>query len=462
MPGIKTTIRAVIVLLILILILITVFVGKVDNTPYFLTGHYEATRTELDSLIAVANVGFGSPEAGFARVNITPEISATGVPLAGYGARKGASAEGVHDSLYVKAMAIRVDEELLLFVSADLLIIPPQVADSVSMLLDQNPMIHRNQIYYSATHTHAGVGAWGLGFVGEQFAGPPDPAVPRWLAQRIARAITMAVADLRQASLGSRSLAAPEYVKNRLVGSDGRINDTFSFLVVRQHGGKTAILTSYTAHATTIGSSNMQFSGDYPGYLQRKLETEVADFAMFFAGSVGSHGAVGEGRDFDRARFIGEALADSVIKNIADVELNDKISFGGFAVQTRLPDFHIRLYEDYHLATFASQKLLPLPDTVLLQAARLGDLIWLTTPCDFSGEYALELQALLRSRGLNSVISSFNGGYVGYVIPAKYFYLREYESFVMAWYGPGLGDYFMDLMYRMATALAVNGDQASI
>ena len=70
------------------------------------------------------------------------------------------------------------------------------------------------------------------------------------------------------------------------------------------------------------------------------------------------------------------------------------------------------------------------------------------------GDSEVELKNALYRRGCKSVITSFNGGYVGYVIPRKYFNLHAYESFLMAWYGPNLGDYFVDLLFRMTDKVA--------
>ena len=175
--------------------------------------------------------------------------------------------------------------------------------------------------------------------------------------------------------------------------------------------------------------------------------------AVFFAGTVGSHGPVGKGNNFEKAQYIGEALADSVIKFMNSMEYQEKIIFSYLTCKIDLPDYHIRLSANLHLSSVLSESLLPLSRNVFLQAARISDLVWVTTPCDFSGEYALDLKNSLYRAGYKSIISSFNGAYVGYVIPRKYFYLDEYESRTMAWFGPNLGDYMLDIIFRMTRAV---------
>ena len=93
---------------------------------------------------------------------------------------------------------------------------------------------------------------------------------------------------------------------------------------------------------------------------------------------------------------------------------------------------------------------MPLPGNVYLQALRIGNMVWITAPSDFSGEYALQIKHTLAAQGFNANISSFNGSYVGYIIPGRYFYLDEYESKLMGWFGPNMGEYTMDLIRQIS------------
>ena len=47
-------------------------------------------------------------EVGVASCDITPDVKAHAVPMAGYGARKGQPATGVHDPLHAKILFLRV------------------------------------------------------------------------------------------------------------------------------------------------------------------------------------------------------------------------------------------------------------------------------------------------------------------------------------------------------------------
>jgi neutral ceramidase len=461
MKKVLIVVGVIILLLIIAFFMIT---GTVDHTPYFKDSYYALTLSRLDSVQKKMVPVYGALQAGFARVNITPSINADKddsqrgafkvMPLAGYGDRHGRPAEGTHDSLFIKAIALKVDAHLIILLASDLLIMPPEVSDSVGAQLQKETDLKRSQLFFSATHTHSSVGAWATGFVGSEFAGEENPAVRRWLTEQIKQCILKARADLKPARIASATFAAPANVRNRLVGNQGKVNDLFSFLAIDQSGGKKGIIGAYAAHATTLGASNLLFSADYPGYWQRKLEKNGIDIALFFAGTVGSHGPVGEGNGFERAQNIGETLADSVRKHIKTLTWKQEIEFNYLSCLVRLPEFHVRVSLERHLCTALSKQLLPLADDVWIQTARIGDMVWVTTPCDFSGEFAIDLQNELFRKGYKLAISSFNGAYVGYVIPRKYFYLKKYESFTMAWFGPNLGDYFVDIIDRITSAVS--------
>ena len=90
------------------------------------------------------------------------------------------------------------------------------------------------------------------------------------------------------------------------------------------------------------------------------------------------------------------------------------------------------------------------PENVYLQAIRIDDMVWITTPGDFSGEYAFQMKNTLLAEGFKSNITSFNGSYVGYIVPGRYFYMGGYEPGLMGWFGPDMGEYMMDLIRQVS------------
>ena len=444
---IKKILKILLVILVLVVIFLIWSLKTVDYTPYFKTNYYTSTKARLDSIASNLSVSRGQVQVGLGKTSITPILLAETddpsagrfmkMPLAGYGEREGAPATGIHDSLFVKTIAIKVDEKIMVFVGSDLLIMPPEVSKLSDMAVTEKTGLTRENIFYSATHTHSSVGAWSGGTVGELFGGEYNPTVISWLSQQISNAIIDAVENLKPGKIGIGNFHAQAFVKNRLVGDEGDVNDDFLMIVAEQLAGKKVILGSFDAHATTLGDWNMEISGDYPGYWQRKLEANGFDMAIFFAGSVGSHGYQSKGEAFEKPRYMGEALADSTIKYSQNIITKDSIVAASLTLKIDYPEFQIRVSDGLRLNPVIARRLFPDVGDVFLQTIRLDSLIWATTPSDFSGETTLIYKGAMHKKGFRAMVTSFNGAYTGYIIPCKYYHLNAYESRMMNWFGPG-------------------------
>ena len=457
----KTLKKIGITFVILIALLVVLFIsatGPVDKTPFYEAEYFKKSCAEIDSLKNNFKPENGLIRAGFSKINITPVLNCSAdniekgefvkMPLAGFGARKGAPSTGIHDSIFIKAAAVQVNNQLVVFVGADLLIMPPNITDSVVQILAQKGL-KRSQLFLSATHTHSSLGSWGPGFVGEEFSGTFNPNLTNWLVQKISDAVIQAIADLKPAAIATGDFNAEKYTRNRLVGELGTKNDDFSYIYLQQNEGKKAVIGSFSAHSTCMGDENMQISGDYPGYWQRKMENTTVDYAIFFAGSMGSQTNRGEGEGFDKPKFIGESLADSTILHLSNISANDSVLLSSATIKLNLPEYHFRITTTRNLTTGITKKMMAYPENACLQAVRLGNMIWVTTPSDFSGEYALQLKNTLAVKGFDANVTSFNGSYVGYIIPGRYFYLDEYEPKTMGMFGPNMGDYTFHLINQL-------------
>ncbi|MBX3732568.1 MAG: hypothetical protein KF791_08235 [Verrucomicrobiae bacterium] len=439
--------------------------APVDLDPQLSASWRMATEARLSASETSSGVATASLRAGFARTRLTPALGVSGgnpalgefdaIPLAGYGNRKGQPATGVLDDVWVKAVAFAVAGRTGVVVSADALIIPREVALQATDAVTAATGLRRDQIFFGATHTHCSLGGWGEGPVGQAFAGPFHPGAVVWFAGQLAAAVREAVADLTPASLGTGGFEAPEWVRNRLVGEQGPVDARFSLIRVRQEDGDEAVIGSYGAHATVLGASTMRFSGDYPGAWQRTMERNSGGLALFLAGAVGSQGPRTPVGGPDGATAMGEALATASRKALAEISMSQEVIFGQASVEVGLPELQNRILDGVRLRPWLARRLLPpLAADVWIQAVRIQDAVWCSTPCDYSGELALALRGDACLRGLDAVVTSFNGDYIGYVIPGKYFHLGGYESRVMSFYGPNIPDYFDGVLRRLMHRLS--------
>lgn len=447
----------------LVLLALVLSLDDVDHRPYFREPYYTETISRLRTQTATNAIARGELKAGFGRALLTPTINASqddpakgqfrSMPLAGYGQRQGKPATGVHDDLFVKAVALQVGNQVGVMVGADALIIPQEVTELAMQRIARELKLSREQVYLSATHTHCSLGGWGEGFVAESFAGDFQPGARVWFADRIVSAIRDALADLKPASFGHNRFIAPESIRNRLVGELGRVDPEFSYAVLKQNDGKLAVLGSFSAHATVLSGNVMEFSGDYPGYWQRAVEQETGGPAVFLAGGVGSHSPVSGGKAFEGAERMGGALSQRLLAQLPQTTLTNWIAFGMLGLDLTLPPLNVRVSDGIRLRPWLAKRIMPARSAAYLQAFRLNDSVWISTPCDFSGELALGIKDFLRVRGSHAVVTSFNGDYVGYVICPRYYHMNGYEPRVMSFFGPNVPDYFDEFIRTIALDL---------
>ena len=450
------------------LLLVVLFLGLdgLDYRPYLREPYYVETTARLRAHQSTNSIARGELHAGFGRALLTPTINAPSddpvkglfrsLPLAGYGNRRGKPATGVHDDLYVKAVALRVGNRLGVMLGADALIIPTEVTEAAMQRIESELKLSREQIYLSATHTHCSLGGWGKGMVAEAFAGGFQPGACVWFADRIVTAVRDAIADLKPAAFGDGHFAAPEFVRNRLVGELGKVDPEFSYVVLKQNDGKLAVLGSFAAHATVLSGNMMEFSADYPGCWQRAVEEATGGSAVFLAGGCGSHGPVSGGKGFAGAERMGQALAQMLLAQLPNTPLTNSITFGMLGLDISMPPLNVRVSDGLRLRPWLAQRLMPVKEHSFLQAFRLNNEVWISTPCDFSGELALGIKDFMQVRGRHAVVTSFNGDYIGYVISPRYYHLGGYEPRTMSFFGPNVPDYFDELIRKMALSLANN------
>jgi len=400
----------------------------------------EAFLKSLDSL--TTKVVFAENnvlQAGWGKASLLPNEA---VSLAGYGPR--GSWEEVLDTPEVRVFVFKKGLHKVAIICADLLLFPPKVR----RLLDEELRFfgfEKEAIFYTATHSHNSIGGWLPGYGAKYLAGEYDPSIPRFIAEQTVSALTKALHTLEPAEVGYLHLNAPQHTRNRLV-KNAYADPYLRGLYIEKAESKTkALWLTYSAHATTLKGRSPLLSRDYAGVLVQELEDSLLNFAAFSAGAVGSHSPKVHAQAVHREAMqqMGKALADSVAKNIHSIPFQKNCASISFF---RLPlalNAAPRVLEHFQLRPWVFNTLLEKPD-VYLSVLRLGEITLLGTPCDFSGELMPELEKKTLAKHL--ILTSFNGGYVGYVTKDSRFTLKKHEVREMNWIGAGGGEYFTTLL----------------
>jgi neutral ceramidase len=143
---------------------------------------------------------------------------------------------------------------------------------------------------------------------------------------------------------------------------------------------------------------------------------------------VGSHSNKGEGEKFDRARYVGETLADSAKVLLKRMTYDSVVTMASTTVDIEIPKLQAFYVSDSRrISPFLSSKLIPAMKSINLQGLRLNNLVWITMPYELSGEYGIDLKNALELEGYNSALTSFNGQYLGYIVPQNYLMELKYR-----------------------------------
>lgn len=403
------------------------------------------------------NPDVGPLHVGWAKRPITPP---KGTPLAGYGDRKGKPSAGVHDEIFVKALAVSDGTDTAVIVGSDMLIVPENVADRVRADVSQQTPLTANDILFNASHNHSGPGAFGPGLASKLFNGPYNPRIPAFLSEAFTDAIVEAYQTLEPARMLNGGVDTPEYIRNR-ARKDAPVDSELSYMLYEQDDGDRCFVVSYSAHPTVLASSNMQVTGEYPGFLMSRITEKTGAEAIYLAGAVGSmsHRAPPGDTPFARCRAMGQALADKVLADLPeDLGFRDRVDVASIGIPITTPPFQLRLNENWRVSKFLPP-LLGIDNDAWMQAVHIGDVTLVGTPADYCGEISVELKSWAEDRFGDLWVLSFNGDYIGYISPDRYYLDKDedgslgYEGGTMSWIGPDQEAFTVALIERMIVAL---------
>jgi hypothetical protein len=68
---------------------------------------------------------------------------------------------------------------------------------------------------------------------------------------------------------------------------------------------------------------------------------------------------------------------------------------------------------------------------------------------EISGVFYEKWEALAAEKNLNLIITTFNGGYIGYITPDELYDEHFHEVRETNWFGPGNGEYFDAMIQKI-------------
>ena len=387
--------------------------------------------------------------AGAARVEITPPV---GIPLAGYGKRRGKPSIGIRDPLYVRALALSDGEDTVVIISADLLVFPPPVADRILRRITREQGVPRQAIVLATTHTHSGTGSIGHGFLYEQVFGRYREEVVEGISGRISWVVHQALEDRKPAqwALARRTDFLSGLIENRAVPG-GAVDPALSVLFLRSpEGSPRAILLNAAAHPTLMEWKDMRFSADFPGEVCRRMESAYPGTICLF-----TNGAAGDSRPRDeigadpeeRVERFGGLLAEGAQGLISGMSPQPKADLASWGMRVPLPKVQVQLGP---VSVPTQVGNLMRPTFAFLSIVALDGTLLTPLSAEMTAELGMELkQRIGRRSGKEPLIVGYADGYLGYAVTPERYGSGSYEAW-MSWYGKGFGPYLLDHFEQLA------------
>lgn len=258
--------------------------------------------------------------AGFDTRDISPTADelALNIHMGAYGPPfvRGA-AEGVHDAIFIRSLAVELGEDGFVAAVADL----PGMANSfsyevrvrVAAALDLPP----GRVLIGTTHTHSAPDFQGL------WGGGPDEYRDR-VVDDIVASMEAAWEAREPATLEVASTIGP----NRNRRDWGFTDDSLTTLVARDmEDSVLGTLGVFAAHPTVLGQDNKLITRDWCGSFVDTMEAETGAPALLFMGILGDVAtSVPPGDyadDFEAADAYGSLLANIAIESLSETEAID-------------------------------------------------------------------------------------------------------------------------------------------
>ena len=236
-------------------------------------------------------------KAGFSRSIITPEKP---IWMSGYASRDHV-AEGTRTELWAKAMALEDTQgQRSLLITMDLVGVSRDVTLPIRKSLAKQHGLQLADIFINCSHTHTGP------VVGENLRTmyvldeAQSHAITEYTQHLVDQVISLGAEALQglqpaslqsghaQATFGTNRRQNPESLVPAWRASGrlrGPVDHAVPVLAIRDQDQKLiAVVFGYACHATVL--NDYQWSGDYPGYAQMALESQLEGVqAMFWAGA---------------------------------------------------------------------------------------------------------------------------------------------------------------------------------
>ncbi len=431
------------VFLLWLLALVYVITGPVwvEDKEFANTEYYTQSMQNLEGSELL--LGSGELYVGYGESEIAVEA---GQPIMGYTDRKPLASEGSIDKLYAKAITVKAGGAEVTIVGADVMLLMGRIIADICY----ETGLKQDELYFTATHTHSGVGGWFEHPFFELFYGKYSPKYYEALKNSLISAIIASRKNLVKARVQYLKTDAHEWLENRiykehpedLKGGAHGVNPYLtglSFVDAADSARVIAVLVAYAAHATVVRKDVHKFAADYPGAVCRELKRLTGAQGILFAA-----GSVGDARSIflhqEGAEKLGLLLAERLAPVFAATPAESVNSISSLYLPIAMPRARLALLGS-HSGVLPVLASVLFDNPVHISYLRIGKYALFGMPVDIAGELTTELQ-----ENEDILVTSFNGSWKGYATKADTYANRDtYATREMGLGGAQAGEFLMDV-----------------
>ena len=411
------------------------------------------------SLLAQENQTSDSVSIGLSTTDLEP---LAGTPLAGFGSPKRrvkgfidlkgkhpysfffAPSKGQLDPIYTRAMVVRKNNKLVVFVSADFTGITSDFVNELAKRLKPYG-VTRDNLFVSGTHTHSGPGALSKRFALAILAADLfNKKVFNHIMGRVVSNVEKAFSLVQPAYLYDLTYKTINLQKNRRE-RPGHFDSNARLLLAKNlQGDWLGGILNYAIHGTALGGSNLHFSGDVPGAIVSTLEIEMSKLnlltdklptVLFINGAEGDVAPIRGGLEGMKEISTSFAAQTLAVLDKARPVLNPIISYQTKRIWVGFPKVNIKACIDdkklrKFISKFLSVPLVPLmPMKASISQVNIGDLTFLTWPGEPTTDIGYQLQQLAKDSGREYPwVLGLTNDYLAYFTTKEEFKNGGYEA----------------------------------
>lgn len=241
---------------------------------------------------------------------------------------RGEFSTGIHDDLFVKAVALGDGKNIFVIVSFDLIGFDDSLAGSIRKAVYDSAGIKAEQLMLSCTHTHnSPITLNAMDPLPEKIGEGKSKRDLKWEKRMIAitaGTVKSAVDNLKEVSISQGKASVQVGFNRRLNQStsasmipnpNGPVLKETDVVTIKDNESVIALLFSYAAHPVSVHSTSTEFSADYPGYAVQAIKSEYpVSTPVFLQGCAGNVNSTLRG-GYEAAETDGKKLGDAVLKS---------------------------------------------------------------------------------------------------------------------------------------------------